>query len=67
MAAFDSLTGRRRRTTNDDGDVELNPDECLRVPMAAGVELLVSRDRRLPSPKQLVDIAFFIRKVFGEG
>jgi DNA-binding transcriptional MerR regulator len=67
MAAFDSLTGRRRRTTNDDGDIELNPDECLRVPMAAGVELLVSRDRRLPSPKQLVDIAFFIRKVFGEG
>jgi DNA-binding transcriptional MerR regulator len=67
MAAFDALTKRRRDPASDDGDTELNPDECLRVPMAAGVELMVSRDRQLPSPKQLVEIAFFIRKVFGDG
>ncbi|PTQ12180.1 hypothetical protein CLG96_06390 [Sphingomonas oleivorans] len=43
---------------------ELDPSKCIRIPMADGVELLVSDDTPLPSPKQLVDIAFQIRKIF---
>jgi len=50
----------------DDEDGELAPDDCLRISMARGVELLVSQDRRLPSPRELVEIALHIRKVFGE-
>ena len=46
----------------DDGD--LDPANCLRIPMADGVELLVSNERRLPSPRQLVEIALHIRKAF---
>ena len=33
--------------------------------MADGVELMVSHDKPLPSPKQLVELALQIRKVFG--
>jgi hypothetical protein len=47
----------------EEGD--LDPAECLRIPMADGVELLVSNDRPLPSPRQLVEIALHIRKAFG--
>jgi len=39
-------------------------DEWVRIPMAHGIELLVSDDMPLPSPKQLVDIAMQIRKLF---
>ena len=38
----------------------------MRIPMTAGVELMVSRDKPLPSPRQLVEIALYIRKVFGD-
>jgi DNA-binding transcriptional MerR regulator len=51
-----------RRTEDDD---ELDPADCIRLPMADGVELLVSQDRPLPSPKQLVELALHVRKVFG--
>jgi len=47
----------------EDGD--LDPADCLRIPMADGVELLISKDRPLPSPRQLVEIALHIRKAFG--
>lgn len=47
----------------EEGD--LDPAECLRIPMADGVELLVSNDRPLPSPRVLVEIALYIRKAFG--
>lgn len=53
----------RSRGEGDDGD--LDPADCLHIPMADGVELLVSKDRRLPSPRQLVEIALHIRKAFG--
>jgi len=46
-------------------DGGLDPAECLRIPMSEGVELLVSIDRPLPSPRQLVEIALHIRKAFG--
>ena len=52
-----------KRRSGDD-DEALDPAECIRIPMASGVELLVSQDRPLPSPRQLVEIAFQIRKVF---
>jgi hypothetical protein len=34
--------------------------------MARGVELMVSQDRPLPSPRQLVEIALHVRKAFGD-
>jgi len=50
----------------DDDDDALDPKECIRIPMARGVELMVSEDRPLPSPRQLVEIALHVRKAFGE-
>ena len=48
---------------SEDGD--LDPADCLRIPMTDGVELLVSNERPLPSPRQLVEIALHVRKAFG--
>jgi hypothetical protein len=72
MGAFDAL--RRRWSAGarqdpqdaDDDDEALDPSECIRIPMAEGVELMVSPERALPSPRQLVDIAFHVRKAFGD-
>lgn len=47
-------------------DDELDPANCIRIPMADGVELMVAQDRPLPSPKQLVELALQIRKIFGQ-
>ncbi len=51
---------------DDDEDDALDPKECIRIPMARGVELMVSQDRPLPSPRQLVEIALHVRKAFGD-
>jgi DNA-binding transcriptional MerR regulator len=51
---------------DDDDDDALDPKECIRIPMAWGVELMVSQDRPLPNPRQLVEIALHVRKAFGE-
>ena len=40
-------------------------DDAIRIPIAEGVELVVRGDIPLPSPKQLVDLAFYTRKLFG--
>jgi DNA-binding transcriptional MerR regulator len=68
MATFDVVRERwhreehtNRKAEND----ELDPADCIRIPMAKGVELMVSQDSTLPSPRQLVEIALHIRKVFG--
>lgn len=37
-----------------------------RIPMSEGVDLVVRGDLPLPSPKDLVDIALLIRKIFGD-
>lgn len=44
---------------------DLDVADCLRIPMTNGVELLVANDRALPSPRQLVEIALYVRKAFG--
>lgn len=44
----------------------LDPAQAIRIPMADGIELLVAEDRALPSPRQLVEVALFIRKIFGK-
>jgi hypothetical protein len=53
------------RASTDAEEGELNPSDCLRIPVADGVELLISNDRPLPSPRELVEVAFLVRKVFG--
>jgi len=66
---YDALLGSKPAADQtDDGaeDGELDPADCLRIPLADGVELLISNDRPLPSPRQLVEIAFHVRKVFGD-
>lgn len=45
---------------------EVDPDTAVRIPMADGVELLVDPDIDMPSPKDLVEIALLVRKIFGE-
>jgi hypothetical protein len=69
MQAYDAVwrrAGFAGSAPSGGEDGELDPENCLRIPMAEGVELLVSQDRRLPSPRELVEIALHIRKVFGE-
>jgi DNA-binding transcriptional MerR regulator len=51
---------------DDDDDDALDASECIRIPMARGVELMVSQDRSLPSPRQLVELALHVRKAFGD-
>lgn len=68
MEAHDEM--RRRlglggSAKSSEGDDELDPADCIRIPMAEGVKLMVSQDRPLPSPRQLVEIALHIRKAFG--
>jgi DNA-binding transcriptional MerR regulator len=64
---FDAAFRRRSPAAagTPDDEEELDASDCMRIPMAAGVELLVSRDQPLPSQRQLVEIAFHIRKAFG--
>ena len=57
--------GQTSREADDDDDA-LDPKECIRIPMARGVELMVSQDRPLPSPRQLVELALHVRKAFGD-
>jgi DNA-binding transcriptional MerR regulator len=73
MASMDSLRRHwqgakqtSREDEDEDDDDALDPGECIRIPMARGVELMVSQDRSLPSPRQLVEIALHVRKAFGE-
>lgn len=73
MQYYEQLWRTRREpaeaaTEADDAPAEgeLDPVTAFRIPMADGVELLVDPDRRLPSPKQLVDLALTIRKLFGD-
>ena len=72
MPAMASMDALRRswsgmdRARAEDADESLDPAECIRIPMAEGVELMVAQDRPLPSPRRLVEIALHIRKVFGE-
>ncbi|HWA46518.1 MAG TPA: helix-turn-helix domain-containing protein [Hypericibacter adhaerens] len=68
MAAFDTAHRGwlgRERTGRAQEDDALDEAECIRIPMTKGVELMVSRDQPLPSPRQLVEIALHIRKAFG--
>ena len=68
MTNFDALRRQwhgEKQTSRDDEDA-LDASECIRIPMAEGVELMVSQDRPLPSPRQLVEIALHVRKVFGD-
>jgi DNA-binding transcriptional MerR regulator len=71
MASYEAMRERWRASAPNaeaaprDDDDELDPADCIRIPMADGVELMVSQDRALPSPRQLVEIALFIRKTFG--
>jgi DNA-binding transcriptional MerR regulator len=60
-------TRRQYQHAGDEGadGGDLDPSACIRIPMAEGVELLVSDDRPLPSPRELVEIALHIRKAFG--
>jgi DNA-binding transcriptional MerR regulator len=71
MTSFDALRrqwqGDKQTSGEDeDDDDALDPGECIRIPMARGVELMVSQDRSLPSPRQLVEVALHVRKVFGD-
>jgi DNA-binding transcriptional MerR regulator len=48
---------------DDDSDDDV-PAGVLRIPMAEGVDLLIDPDRRIPSPKDLVDLALHVRRLF---
>ena len=71
MTSFDAVRrqwqGYKKTSREDeDDDDALDASECIRIPMARGVELMVSQDRPLPSPRQLVEIALHVRKAFGD-
>jgi DNA-binding transcriptional MerR regulator len=66
VESFDALTRRwgGRKAPKAGDDAELDPADCVRIPMAENVELMISRDQDLPSPRQLVELALQIRKIF---
>jgi DNA-binding transcriptional MerR regulator len=67
VESYDALTrrwGGGRKARAKDDDTELDPADCIRIPMAQNVELMVSRDQDLPTPRQLVELALQIRKIF---
>jgi DNA-binding transcriptional MerR regulator len=71
MTSFDALRrqwqgGRQTGREDEDEDDALDASQCIRIPMARGVELMVSQDRPLPSPRQLVELALHVRKLFGD-
>ncbi len=67
MAAWDALrAGWASRSPGRHEDGGLDPADCLCIPMIDGVELMVSKDKALPSPRQLVEIALYIKKIFGD-
>lgn len=41
-------------------------DGAVNIPLAEGIDLSVDSSREIPSPKDLVEIALLVRKVFGE-
>jgi hypothetical protein len=62
-------SSKRRRAEEPDEDEKadrLDARSAIRIPMADGVELMVDPDLKMPSPKDLVDIALLIRKIFGK-
>jgi DNA-binding transcriptional MerR regulator len=65
-AALRAQSAPAKRPAREREEPELDPASSIRIPMADGIELMVSKQRRLPSPKDFVEIALFIRKVFGD-
>ena len=70
MKILDAKSAARRRRIEDPGEGEaaerLNARSAIRIPMADGVELMIDPERKMPSPKDLVEIALLIRKTFGK-
>jgi hypothetical protein len=67
MASFDAFnqhSGAEPPSNEDPAEDGLNPARCIRIPMMQGVELMVSQNQALPSPRHLVEIALYIRKIF---
>jgi DNA-binding transcriptional MerR regulator len=66
IAQAKAMAKRRRAEELDDDEPaeRLDARSAIRIPMADGVELMVDPDRKMPSPKDLVDIALLIRKIF---
>jgi DNA-binding transcriptional MerR regulator len=63
------LARRARADEPDEPDEDekaerLDARSAIRIPMADGVELMVDPKRKIPSPKDLVEIALLIRKTF---
>jgi DNA-binding transcriptional MerR regulator len=52
---------------DEDEDEAIDADTAIRIPLAPGIELLVSPDVQLPSPRRLVDLALAVRRVFKLG
>jgi DNA-binding transcriptional MerR regulator len=68
IAAAKALA-RQRHAEDPDEDEKperLDARSAIRIPMADGVELMVDPSLKMPSPKDLVDIALLIRKTFGK-
>jgi DNA-binding transcriptional MerR regulator len=57
---------RAEAADEDETDERLDARSAIRIPMADGVELMVDPDLKMPSPKDLVEIALLIRKIFGK-
>jgi DNA-binding transcriptional MerR regulator len=50
---------------DEDEDEAVDPATALRIPLASGIELLVAPGVETPSPRRLVKLAFYVRRIFG--
>jgi DNA-binding transcriptional MerR regulator len=48
----------------EDEDEEVDAATAIRIPLAPGIELLVSREVAIPSPRRLVELALVVRRLF---
>lgn len=64
--ALGALTKKNPAEAEEEEDL-LDPADAVRIPLAPGVELMVRRDVTLPSPKRLVELALFVRRIFKMG
>lgn len=48
----------------EESDGGLDATTAIRIPLAPGVELLVAPDVTLPSPRRLVELAMYVRRLF---
>jgi DNA-binding transcriptional MerR regulator len=64
LSSLASLGAAAHLDPDEDDDDGPDPAMAIRIPLAPEITLLVGPDVPMPSPKRLVELAFFVRRIF---